>query len=169
MEKKVLVIHPFDHSTAFLCELYEDKGYTEITHNPGNSELKKLINDHDVIMMLGHGDCYGLYGFSRRIITSELVYLLREKEVVCVWCNADEFVKKYKLKGIYTGMIISEEVEAVYEGVLAEQRDINLSNANFGYAMKVFLESGDINDFHLNYGNENKVMEYNKLRVYKNN
>ena len=168
MEKKVLVIHPFDHSTTFLCELYENKGYTEITYNPGNSELKKQIKDHDVIMMLGHGDCYGLFGFDRRIITSDVVYLLREKEVVCVWCNADEFVKKYELKGIYTGMIISEEVEAVYEGVLAEQKDINLSNATFGRAMKLFLESGDINDFHLTYGNENKVMEYNKLRVYKN-
>lgn len=95
--------------------------------------------------------------------------MLKEKEVVCVWCNADVFVEKYQLMGIYTGMIISEEYEATYEGVLAEQKDINLSNATFGRAMKLFLESGDINDFHLNYGNENKVMEFNKLRVYKNN
>jgi len=169
MEKKVLVIHPFDHSTTFLCELYEDKGYTEITYNPGNSELKTLIKDHDVIMMLGHGDGYGLYGFDRRIITSDLVYLLKEKEVVCVWCNADVFVEKYQLTGIYTGMIISEEYEATYEGVLAEQKDINLSNAKFAKAMKLFLESGDINDFHINYGSDNKVMEHNKVRVYKNN
>lgn len=37
---------------------------------------------------------------------------LRGKQTMCIWCNADEYVFKNKLKGLHTGMFISEMEEA---------------------------------------------------------
>ena len=109
---KTLVIHPKDTTTDFLSLIYEDKDWTVITDNISKSALKRQIKAHDRIVMLGHGMETGLIGFNRLVIDSNLVYLLREKHCVCIWCNADKFVLKYGLKGFYTGMIISEVQEA---------------------------------------------------------
>src|SRR5690606_14597319 len=97
----------------FLSDIYLDKNYTIITTNTSKSFLKEQIQSHDRIVMLGHGNENGLFGFDRFVIDSNFVYLLREKICVCIWCNADVFVKKYRLKGFYTGMIISEYDEAL--------------------------------------------------------
>src|ERR1035437_860766 len=110
---KTLVIHPPDASTDFLKVIYEGKDWALINTNPSTKFLKEQINLHDRIIMLGHGTEEGLLGFGRYVIDSTLVYLLREKECVAVWCNADQFVGKYGLKGFYTGMIISEIDEAL--------------------------------------------------------
>ena len=79
-----------------------------ININVSKKVLKEQIKSHDRIVILGHGTEKGLLGFNRYIIDSTWIYLLREKNCVCIWCNANVFVKKYNLKGFYTGMIISE-------------------------------------------------------------
>jgi len=110
---KTLVIHPKDSTTDFLKVIYSEKDWTIIDdNNISTSKLKENIKSHDRIIMLGHGSDKGLFGQNRLIINSNLVYLLKDKNCVCIWCNADEFVKKYKLNGFYTGMIISDYDEA---------------------------------------------------------
>jgi hypothetical protein len=68
-----------------------------------------LISEHDIIVLMGHGTerrtADGDFNF---IVDSGLVYLLREKINIGIWCNADQFLKKYDLKGLPTGMIISD-------------------------------------------------------------
>ena len=108
---KTLVIHQKDSSTDFLKPIYADLDCQVITDiRVSDKALVAAIKANDRIIMLGHGTEVGLLcgDQSRYIIDSTLVYLLREKSCVCIWCNADVFVRKYKLKGLFTGMIVSE-------------------------------------------------------------
>ncbi len=141
---KTLVIHPTDHTTDFLSSIYDNKDWTVITNNISKKLLKEQIKNHDRIVMLGHGTEDGLIGFDRFIINSTLVYLLRDKNCVCIWCNADQFVDKYKLTGFYTGMIISEIEESYLYSVLVSHDDLIKSNILFADAIKKSIDSGDI-------------------------
>jgi hypothetical protein len=64
-------------------------------------------------------------------IDSNYVYLLRDKIGVYIWCNANVFVERNGLKGFYTGMIISEYEEALYECVNTTYHEIEESNVLF--------------------------------------
>ena len=169
---KTLVIHPKDPTTDMLCLVYRDMNCTVIRNNLPNGTLKKLIQEHDRVIMMGHGTPTGLIGFGKYVIDSSLVYLLREKkELVCVWCNADEFVKKYELKGLYSGMIISEKDEADYCMVECTYKDVDKSNDYFSEALTECVAKGySLDVFHDKYydwdNEENPVMEYNRQRMY---
>lgn len=143
---KTLVIHPKDASTEFLNVIYKDLGYTLIDNRPSKKILKEAIKEHDRIIILGHGTEKGLFEPETflPIIDSTLVYLLREKICVCVWCNAHAFVEKYDLKGFYTGMIISEYSEALYECVNTTYHEIDESNRLFANAVALAINSDDI-------------------------
>ena len=86
--------------------------------------------------MMGHGYEHGLYGFGKVIIHSKLVYLLREKICIYIWCYANMFCRQYDLKGIYTDMVISELEEAIYYCVPASTADIEKSNTLFASSLK---------------------------------
>lgn len=183
---KTLVIHPADPTTDFLKPIYENNELlipdTIVNGNMqhiSKSRLKKLIKEHDRIIMMGHGTPYGLLGYMNYLIDDEFVYLLREKQCIYIWCNADRFVKKYGLHGFYTGMIISELEEARYCNVEATQQDVDEANSAFTFALKskinsLFLE--DINNidevilkklktsFPMTL---NKVIQYNKQNLYR--
>lgn len=169
---KTLVIHPDDHTTRFLNKIYKDKDWTIITHNISHHQLYREIMDHDRIIMLGHGTPQGLIGHGRYIITSKLVYLLRDKYCICIWCNADEFVKKYELKGLYSGMIISETDEAYYFGVTHTLDHIKESNKLFTNALTESIGSDNIIDsfkgLYNNVSNPNPIISYNENNLYYN-
>ena len=65
---KTLIIHPKDVTTDMLCLVDRDMNCTIIRNNLPNSELKRLITEHDRIIMLGHGTEDGLIGFDKFII-----------------------------------------------------------------------------------------------------
>ena len=139
--KKILVIHPADPSTDMLCDIYRDINATVIRQKISKSRLKQLMVDADRIIMLGHGTHTGMgfveRGFITPIIDASLVYILREKkDSVFIWCNADEFVKKYKLHGFSTGMFISETEEAYLYNVKATVDEIYESNARFSRVVR---------------------------------
>jgi len=141
---KTLVIHPKDETTDFLSRIYAGYDWTVVNTNMPKHQLKKLIIDHDRIIMLGHGTGNGLIGFERAFIDSNYVYLLREKECVCIWCDANIFVEKYDLKGFYTGMIISEYYEALYCSVNTTYQEIEESNLLFSIAIKEAISKPNI-------------------------
>jgi hypothetical protein len=165
---KTLVIHPQDYSTDFLKPIYEGKGYTLITKLPGKRLLKQAIKEHDRIIMMGHGCEKGLFdGEYNAIITSDFVALLREKESVAIWCNADVFFLKYKLKGVYTGMIISEYMESQMYNVFGDYQDIETSNKEFAKYMTDFIEDKDLDKFKEGYfDDDNHIIKFNIERVY---
>lgn len=119
-----LVIHPNDPTTQYLSVMYEnDPNIVKMTEKNTNKEITEAIRfgNFDRIMMLGHGGEYGLYAptgtkphqqFGRDIISPEHVQFLREKECIAIWCNANIYAEKYGMKGLFTGMVISELYEA---------------------------------------------------------
>ena len=161
---KTLVIHPKDSTTDFLTGIYIDKNWTVINTNTSKKILKEQIKTHDKIVMLGHGTKFGLLGFNRLVIDSTWVYLLREKECVCIWCNADLFVLKYGLNGFYTGMIISEYEEALDYSIQTNSDDILQSNLLFADSLK---KSFNVDEIKEHYKSDiNAVIMFNMQNLY---
>jgi len=169
---KTLVIHPEDPTTHFLDAVYIETDWTIVTDNLiRKSKLVELISNHDRIIMLGHGTGHGLIGKSRYMIDPTYVYLLRDKDLVCMWCNADLFVELYGLKGFYTGMIISEDMEAEYCKVPYAEGHVNESNVLFTKALTESIQNTPkdmyqkMREIYVPSPN-NEVMEYNAKRLY---
>jgi len=171
---KTLVIHPKDVTTDFLREIYVDKDWT-VVNDPLISDaiLKVLINDHDRIIMLGHGTNFGMLADvgaqSRLIINSQHVYLLRKKVCVCVWCNANEFVNRYALTGFHTGMIVSELDEAAMYSL--PYKGIDESNTLFASSLKTALHKTDSREILMSvkglYTSENNtIINFNRDNLF---
>lgn len=122
MEQKsnTLVIHPKDLTTDCLAVIYEGRGW-DVIRDPDTSpeEVWESIEKHSRIIMLGHGTSYGLLAghysregyfsrFHHFIVDQTHTELLKEKQTFSIWCNSDQFFKRYGIKGLHTGMIISE-------------------------------------------------------------
>jgi len=172
---KTLVIHPNDPSTDFLKEIYKDQKDWTIINQRGDifsngerpisrKETIEAIKSHDRIIMMGHGAPTGLFYTH---INSKMVYLLREKECVCIWCNADQFVEQYGLKGFYTGMFISEVSEANYFGITTTQENVDISNGIFVDIVTEFIDDYKLHS-HLKetYVGDCPVIQYNNKRLY---
>jgi hypothetical protein len=133
-----LIIHPDDRSTDFLRPIYRDlKHKTVITGPITRDGLHALIKTHDRIIGLGHGSPSGLFsmsagGYGSYILGVGEVEVLRGKELVSIWCHANQFMERHKLNGLYSGMFISEVSEARYYGLNeVTQADVNESNEAF--------------------------------------
>ena len=179
---KTLIIHPEDASTSFLDIVYasvEDK--TIITGGVSKTDVIKLINEHDRVMMIPHGSPGGLFavgkfpGSGAYIIDQTIVPYLKNKDnSVFIWCNADKFVDVFGLKGFYSGMFISEVGEAYYCGLPGTEQDqVDESNYGFCNIISKYIND-DKNIIHENvtkeYGliaEQNPVAFYNNNRLYK--
>jgi hypothetical protein len=114
---KQLIIHIKDESTRFLEPIYDHNPLiTLVRHNLPAHVMNTLIRCHDQVVMLGHGGPSGLFGpHMHPIIGAENVEALAEKDNnVFIWCHANQFVEKHKLRGFTTSMFISEDAEAVF-------------------------------------------------------
>lgn len=128
---KTLVIHPFDHSTDDLEDIYRG---IDCTVHRSNRKVHHLIKSHDRIICLGHGTEMGLLQIPYNgafLVDSRHVQLLRERECIFIWCYANLFMKKYGIKGFATGMFISEMDEALQYCVPFERGQIEESNRTF--------------------------------------
>ncbi len=191
MYTKTLVIHPDDPSTDFLTPIYDNIFQaTVVTGGVSKDELKQMIAYHDRVIMLGHGSPHGLFSvgmfndsreaiYPQRFnyayaIDSTMVELLNQKESnVFIWCNADQFVNRHKLKGFYSGMFISEVSEATYCGLPGtEQKQVDISNHYFAQILGEAINDpiNQTYDYVLdNYGllvEDNPVALYNHSRLY---
>lgn len=181
---KTLVIHPSDKSTTFLDIVYAPiENKTVIQGGITKPELIKLIEEHDRIMMMGHGSPYGLFsvgqfkgeGYTGYIIDESIVELLKTKrDNVYIWCNADQFVDRFGLTGFYSGMFISEVGEATYCGLPGTPQEV-VDESNYGFVnivSKYINEETDnlYDSVHKEYGliaEQNPVAFYNHNRLYK--
>lgn len=178
---KTLVIHPKDPSTDFLSDSYAGRGWTVITDpKVSKAELKRQIKAHDRIILMGHGSDWGLLCLTskgkgiRIMIGSDWVYALRDKDVTCIWCNADKFVSKYKLKGFNTGMIVSEWSEAMMYSLPWQDNNLIVeSNSLFATALKSALYQTDpsmVLDVmkSMYYDDQNPIVVFNSQNLYAN-
>lgn len=178
---KTLVIHPDDRSTDFLRPIYQNiKDATVLTIDVSRDQLEEEIRSHDQIFMMGHGTPNGLLNYSwvgegLYAVGEKQVPLLKDKRCIFIWCNADQFVERHQLKGIYTGMFISEVGEADYCRVPADQSTVDSSNLGFAGLLSTQLTEAPV-DFKSvfdyvdrEYGRlaqVNEVAAYNHQRWY---
>lgn len=176
---KTVVIHPKDRSTDFLKKAYEGQDVTVITEWVGNQiEFIEYLKQYDRIIGMGHGSPGGLFSigkFNGLYSLSELIlYSLRNKRMVFVWCNSDLFVKGTKIfrPELYTGMIISEVSEANWEGIRATQAQVDESNRLFaqGLADGLFVEQSQVLEqvkkSYCSIKTDNPVILFNQQRIY---
>ena len=139
-------------------------------------QVAKAINEHDRIIMLGHGSPYGLFsigqftGNNGYVIDESMVPLLLDKECISIWCNADQFMNKYQLYGFYSGMFISEVGEAMYCGLPGmEQETVTTSNNYFAELLgEVIDEPLSIIYEHI-MDNYRLIIEDNPVALYNHN
>lgn len=151
----MVVIHPTDSTTDFLKSVYLKRAINHfVDENCSNSELIYLLNkqcyEKERIYMLGHGSEYGLFAKTknqdRLIINSRHVDFLRKLECVGVWCNANMFAEKYNLKGLFTGMIISEIDEAYWFNVNTTKEELDEENKKFAYRLRYCIQKYPFNE-----------------------
>ena len=177
-----LIIHPDDRSTDFLRPIYQDlKHKTLITGPITRDGLHALIKAHDRIIGLGHGSPSGLFnmssnGFGSYVLGASEVEVLRGKELVSIWCHANQFMERHRLNGLYSGMFISEVSEARYYGLNeVTQADVNESNDAFARILgeemirnphEEFMLWGRVKIQYTELANWNLVAEYNSGRWF---
>lgn len=166
---KTLVIHPRDRSTDFLKLIYKDKDYDVINdrNTMSDSELRKAIEKHDRIIMLGHGTPHGLMYTP---INHSYGKLLASKETITIWCNSDMYALRHGLKGFHTGMIISEVGEAQYVlGCTPLDAKETLENMErFAKAVGECIEESprDMQKYILeHYTGDDMVTQFNRSRI----
>lgn len=144
------VIHATDPTTQVLSLLYQQQEDMRmlITERNTSSEVQRAIRADDVIMMLGHGNEYGLFSkpdkkgkYERFMITDKHVQFLRNKTCIGIWCYANKFAEKYRLHGLFSGMIISELQEAIDLGVPATKDEIDTEMEKFTIRLKDCIET----------------------------
>jgi len=167
-----LVLHPSDTTTDFLMAIYEGKGW-DVVNDPfiDPDLVEELIDSHDRIICTGHGNPDGLFGGYGMIINSDLVPLLRAKEMMAIWCNADQFIKKHKLNGFFTGMFLSDTGECDLFGVPCDDElQVELSNDLFASVLGRHIDSDNIlENIKREYHDENDpIISFNRDRLYCN-
>ena len=149
------IIHANDPTTKVLSLLYDTKeyNYMRIDERSTNAEVQNIIRGDDVIIMLGHGNQYGLFSkpnrngkYERFLITDRHVQFLRDKTCIGIWCHANLFAEKYGLHGLFSGMIISELQEAEDYHVSATKEDIDVEMELFTKRLKACLDKNDLKD-----------------------
>ncbi len=144
------VIHATDPTTQVLSLLYQQREDVRMLITEGNtsSDVQRAIRSDDVVMMLGHGNEYGLFSkpekngeYRRFLITDKHVQFLRDKSCIGIWCYANKFAEKYKLHGLFSGMIISELQEAIDLGVAATKEEIDKEMEKFTIRLKDCIET----------------------------
>ena len=178
---KTLIVHPNDNSTNFLCPIYERiENKTVIRGGVTKKALLKIANKHDRIMMMGHGSKLGLLAVSQfygeghedYIIDKNFVSSLSNKDNVFIWCHADMFVNQHQLNGFYSGMFISEVLEAYMYDYEVSQKTIDKSNNVFSKIVSNYInQSSSIiyENVKKEYGSlakTNPIAKYNHERLF---
>lgn len=178
----MIVIHANDPTTKVLSLLYEDRKdcYLHIDESCTNSQVIHAVKDADSVMMLGHGNPFGLFStpnkkgqFKRHLISEKHVDFLRGKICIGIWCYANEFAEHYRLKGLFSGMIISEVQEAVDNQIEVSKEEIDHEMELFTQKLKYCIENYDLKDVPVkmleldNKHSQLTKFNYNRLFYYE--
>lgn len=143
------VIHANDSTTSFLSLLYEQREdvLAHMTEKDTNAAVRRAIRGDDTIMMLGHGNEYGLFSmpdssgrYERLLVDGSHVQFLREKTCIGIWCYANVFAERYGLHGLFSGMIISDLQEASDNHIVTTQDEIDEEMVKFTLRLRDCIE-----------------------------
>ena len=151
----MLVIHANDPTTRVLSRLYESREdfYVRLDEHSSNTTVIKAIKDADNVMMLGHGNQFGLFSipdkkrqYRRLLVDSDHVQFLRGKSCIGIWCYANVFARQYGLHGLFSSMIISELHEAEENNISATKEEIDTEMEKFVDRLKFCIETYGLHD-----------------------
>ena len=151
----MLVIHPTDITTSFLSCLYNGTESKIADQNMSKREIEHLLHhspQRERIMLLGHGSDIGLFSrtddskpeFDRIIVGHPHAYHLRRHggNIIRIWCHANKFARKEGLRGLFSGMIISDVKEAEEYGIITMQHHIDEENEVMFATLRKLLDDG---------------------------
>jgi hypothetical protein len=104
------------------------------------------------------------------VIDDDFADAFRDKtDNLYIWCNADCYVRRHDLKGLATGMFISEPLEAYVFNIVASQEQIDASNYLFAAIIRECLEMPStliyeqlVARYHIE---DNPVTEFNRHNI----
>ena len=105
--------------TATFAPLFKDIEGIYL-YNPTREELEKVLieNPTETFMCLGHGTSRGLFSADMRgyLLDRDNVHLLKDRDVIGIWCYASDFARLNNLRGFFTYMFISNSQEVSFHG-----------------------------------------------------
>ena len=103
--------------TATFAPLFKDIEGISL-YNPTREELEKVLaeNPTETFMCLGHGSPRGLFSADMHgfLLDRDNVHLLKDRDVIGIWCYASDFARQNNLRGFFTYMFISNAQECSY-------------------------------------------------------
>lgn len=103
--------------TATFAPLFKDIEGISL-YNPTRAELEKVLaeNPTETFMCLGHGSPRGLFSADMHgfLLDRDNVHLLKDRDVIGIWCYASDFARLNNLRGFFTYMFISNAQECSY-------------------------------------------------------
>lgn len=103
--------------TSQFDALYRGVEDCTLLYNPTRIEVAQILLErpYERLMCLGHGTSRGLFDveLTYYIIDHAMTPLLRDREVIGIWCYASSFAKENGLTGFFTHMFISNSLECL--------------------------------------------------------
>ena len=176
------VIHANDPTTRILSRLYEQREdiTVRVTETCTNGAIQRAIREDNIIMMLGHGNQYGLFSapdkngnYRRFLVTDRHVQFLHGKTCIGIWCYANKFAERYGLHGLFSGMIISEFQEAIDYKITATKDEINSEMGTFVKHLENCLNRFELHEVPIrikdmdDVKSELTIFNYNNLYYYE--
>ena len=125
--------------TATFAPLFKDIEGIYL-YNPTREELERVLieNPTETFMCLGHGTSRGLFSADMRgyLLDRDNVHLLKDRNVIGIWCYASDFARLNNLRGFFTYMFISNAQEVSFQG-FGTETDEFVFEQNQQFASKV--------------------------------
>lgn len=121
-----------------------DQTNANILYNPSRSEVRHLLREsRNDLVLFGHGDDRGLYNtmMNGYIVGSGDVDMLRQRNVIGLWCFAGNFGDRYGLHGFFTSMFISNVDEAHWYDYDPTEQQVTDENYIFARRINTFLHN----------------------------
>ena len=103
--------------TATFAPLFKDIEGIYL-YNPTREDLEKVLaeNPTETFMCLGHGSPRGLFSADMHgfLLDRDNVHLLKDRDIIGIWCYASDFARLNNLRGFFTYMFISNAQECSY-------------------------------------------------------
>ena len=144
----MIVVHPQDPSTAMLQSIYEE--LPDVKFFDSYLQREEIISaiaaapKDEPIFLLGHGCPSGLLDMRHGLVIDDGdADLLKDRpNLVCIWCYASTYGYNHGLAGFFSGMFISEPVEALMCGVSATDYEIECCASDFALRLGKLLRAG---------------------------